>query len=247
MATTLKKFKKCAMKSQSKEIPILFSGLMVRAIMNGKKTMTRRQVVPMRGRQSEWLTTDKINQSPNLEICRSHEGDGYGDLGAQMEHPKGGPLGWVRCPYGKPGDVLWVRENLKQHGELGLSYVADNTDIDESKIPEDYKPYRDYAHCIVPAIHMQKSVARIWLEVVQVRVERLNDINELDAINEGIESHVPVPGDGSIVFKGYNGTRPTYSPLLSFVSLWNEINGNWDANPWVWVISFKVLSTTGKP
>jgi hypothetical protein len=233
-----------------KEIPILFSTPMVQAILQGRKTMTRRIVKPQPTFDT-FLLADIWRPSKNKLVSASHH------FNAKIEEKM-----LPYSPYGKAGDLLWVRETLFQHGELGVSYVADNEWIDEDILTEDYKVYRDYAHCKVPNIHMQKMVARIWLEVTDVRVERLRDISEKDAIAEGIEIE-PCSGYNQLnppdpkymgkkydYPKGYKGQRSTMLvPIESFKSLWRSINGydSWEANPWVWVVSFKVLSTTGKP
>jgi hypothetical protein len=96
-----------------------------------------------------------------------------------------------------------------------------------------------------PSIHMPKEAARIWLEVTEVRVERLHDITEEDAIAEGVEKL-------NNWWKDYTSDQDAYdmqTAMCSFDSLWKKINGeeSWNENPWVWVVSFKVLSTTGKP
>jgi hypothetical protein len=222
-----------------KEIPILFSTPMVQALLAGRKTQTRRIVkekaVPVR---------DEIID------------------GKRMMKPAGWPLlpeseyKEKFCNYGKPGDMLWVRETLFQNGELGLEYVADKEWISEDIIPDDYGPYGgDYAFRNIPNIHMPKWAARIWLQVEDVRVERLHDISEEDAIAEGCESRFHRCGG----FGYYEAGGETQSCeclsweggryYMGFKDLWGEINGaeSWDANPWVWVVTYKVLSTTGKP
>ena len=190
-----------------KEHPILFSTDMVRAILAGTKTQTRRVV-------------------------------------------KGGAAvkAGSRCPYGEVGDLLWVREMLYQEGELGLKYVAGNEWIDNDTIPENHNAYRNYAHCNIPSIHMPKWAARIWLQIEDFRIERLQDISEAGARAEGIEElglySFPIYRD--YLNTGIDGYQ--YEPN-SFRSLWTLINGrhSWDANPWVWVLTFNVISISGKP
>ena len=116
----------------------------------------------------------------------------------------------------------------------------------------------------IPSIHMPKTAARIWLEITGVRVERAQDISEEDAVAEGVlslpesftEKHFPEYSDKLKEWGESNGgqfptTRPPLgpSPAEKFKQLWCEIHGreSWDANPWVWCLEFKVLSTTGKP
>lgn len=152
------------------------------------------------------------------------------------------------------GSILYVRETLRQHGELGLEYLANAEWIDEDIIPESHKPYRNYACCNIPSIYMPKWAARIWEEVVSVRVERLQDITEEDAIAEGIEPDVTglsLTEDGREVMNYYNYAKEGYRyvpPIESYKSLWESINGpgSWDLNPWVWRIETKILST-GRP
>ena len=215
-----------------RERPILFSTPMVQAILAGRKTMTRRIIKPQPDDDGLWNDTDFPR---SLQSTLKGWNGSTENFGESRE--------W-RCPYGQLGDILWVRETLYQHGELGLSYVADNKDIDEAAIPEDYTPYRDYASCKVPAIHMQKSVARIWLEVTDIKVERLQDITDDDAKAEGM-----LHGDQPPKSIGGHPVTMTIDARSEFYSLWCKINGeeSLEANPWVWVVSFKVLSTNGKP
>lgn len=221
-----------------KHIPILFSTEMVKALLDGRKTQTRRIVKP---------------QIPSNDIFylkgkRGGKSVSYGSIETKFE---------VECPYGDNGDILWVRETLYQEGELGLKYVADNEYIDDAVIPEvPFKngSYRNYSFCQVPNIHMPAWAARIFLQVKQIRVERLHCISEQDAIAEGIEL-TPL--------KGYNSKNPMYPkfmgkrydypkhykgvdacqlvPIESFKSLWVAINGreSWESNPWVWVVQFE--------
>jgi hypothetical protein len=242
---------------QRKEIPILFSTQMVQAILKGRKTMTRRIVKPQPSTISVCSKTGEKAPFKYKEVSVMAE-----DLKTtkQISTECEGPYGdIIKCPYGKPGDLLWVRETLYQEGELGLYYVADNEPILEETLPEDYTVYRNYAHCKVPNIHMQKSVARIWLEVTDIRVERLQEISEDDAKAEGVEiikiCNLSDPND-KIRYRDYR-FYDAYAPKArlwvtakrSFETLWQSINGNesWNENPWVWVVYFKILSTTGKP
>jgi hypothetical protein len=195
-----------------KERPILFSTPMVEAILDGRKTQTRRLYK---------------NAPPSV------------DLHAIAKHSK--DYIYSQCPYGKPGDLLWVRESFSpiyRNNELfSCLYKASN------HLPPDRK--------WKPSIHMPKAAARIWLRVKDVRVERLHDITNADAIAEGIEivqSEVFMR-----VFKNYNSPQdeePYFiDPKFSFMSLWCKINGevSWLQNPWVWVVEYDVMSTSGKP
>lgn len=175
----------------AKERPILFSTPMVQAILQGRKTQTRRVVKePFQG----WM-----NKAQNPDWW--------------VEIPE-------QCPYGQPGDVLWVRESFSKIYENGFEYKAGFTDE-----PIKWKP----------SIHMPKAAARIWLRITDVRVERLLAISQYDAIAEGVPNYTN--DDGSKLL-----------PADSFLVLWHSIHGKGsvEANPWVWVLSFEVLSTTGR-
>lgn len=204
-----------------KERPILFSTPMVQAILEGRKTMTRRVVKP----QSAILSD---------EMARS--------LGIQPPIKQNQPV--ISCPYGQPGDVLWVRETYHHTSCLNLSpddetygyvYKADN------------QPWDDLENWNwKPSIYMPKEAARIWLQITNVRVERLQYISEEDAIAEGI---LKEKYDGIDIYYFYpcNDLRDdSYidNPITSFYSLWKSINGqdSWNANPWVWVVEFKRIN-----
>lgn len=194
-----------------KERPILFSAPMVRALLAGTKTQTRRVFKLPRG-------------------CSWYEALG-GEAAGQIQDDEG-PGWWhveeQRCPYGQPGDRLWVRESFCEDPlSFGALYRADG-ELDEQALNAGGK-WR-------PSIHMPRWASRITLEVSGVRVERLQDINEADCIAEGCTG-----GHGSIPGYGYNAT-----PLEHYHWLWNSINGpvSWEANPWVWVVEFKRLNST---
>ena len=185
-----------------KERPILFSGPMVRAILEGRKTQTRRVVKEPYGLKALWF---KALGRPAVS----------------------------QCPYGQPGDRLWVRETW-QPGTWGPSYRADFTEESARRCLNPWKS----------CIHMPRRFSRITLEVTEVRVQRLQDISEEDAQAEGChltasmthgergpgaKSWVEMPKDG---FKGL------------FRELWDSINGQrqgcaWADNPWVWAVSFR--------
>ena len=206
-----------------KEHAILFSTPMVQAILQGRKTQTRRVIKPQP--DSEPYFAGKVN----------------------MWYAENKPKGLSDCPYGQPGDLLWVRETWKK------------ADIPEADGPFEYKaslqnPSAEWNKGIwKPSIHMPKAAARIWLKVKDVRVECLQKISQKDAIAEGIETL----GKRSLTidkpyYKNYisdDWENGWLNPINSFDSLWCKINGeqSWYANPWVWVVEFEVVSTTGKP
>ena len=219
-----------------KERPIIFSTDMVKAILEGRKTQTRRVLNP----QPEELID--LTGIDDYEIGNVLEDKSSGDF--EIRLPNYEWLADIRNPYGQPGDLLWVRETWAMYLD---GFIAKSTNTFFKGVK--WKP----------SIHMKKVYAQIWLEITDIRVERLQDISYQDAKAEGIEP-IGENCEGATLFRNYENP-PDYiaegelSSRLSFRSLWDSINskpGNrkpvtWNANPWVWVVSFKVLSTSGKP
>ena len=229
---------------------------MVRADLEDRKAMTRRVVKPYR----KHPIVNLADAEPTLGYSGRHnDPDSWGyeflDDGAPA------PLSaWPElCPYGQPGDRLWVREawrvpislddlSGKQIAEKCLDagyrkpwcpiqYEADGARISE----KDWREFGPHPNTQVPgryrhARFMPRWASRITLEVTGVRVERLQDINEADAIAEGLLRD----GDG---WRGAPDLPWFASPVAAYRSLWESINGagNWAANPWVWVVEFKRL------
>ncbi|MBY5961938.1 hypothetical protein [Marinobacter nauticus] len=215
----------------SNEKPILFKDDMIRAILEGRKTQTRR-IVP------EW-------QRPSL----THDGDRY--ISIAQRHPRWGfgVFGKTEdecmanyndeyaslCPFGKPGDRLWVRETFadeaggtrKFPGEH-IYYRADGDGVDLQ------------GGCWTPSIHMPRWASRITLEVTGVRVERLQDISERDSREEGARFELAEIDSVRL------GAEASHRG--GFQNLWQRINGpdSWYANPWVWVIKFKRIDQEAK-
>lgn len=197
------------------ERPILFNAPMVRAILDGSKTQTRRVITNHPGDQ--W----------------TH--DGFGRI--TSKHPKQDRFGLfvrrglgtdfpecdiVPCPYGQPGDQLWVREAWART-TVGLGT--------EMVVYREGDNRTDYGGPWKPGIHMFRRDSRISLEITRVRVERLQDISEGDAIAEGVSVHPDHHG---------RPRESIYSPVQAYRDLWESINGpdSWSANPWVWVVEF---------
>lgn len=230
-----------------KETPILFSSEMVRAIIAGSKTMTRRVVKKQPNSKAThfkyspvwklepWVAEFQYHDSPCWEITDSY-----------------------KCPYGKPGDLLWVRETWfrgeDDYCRKEMYYRADRGEVPLLVDGDGYmvvKKDGSPASPWKPSIHMPKTASRIWLQITDIRVERLQSITEKDALAEGIHQYE----DGT--FKNYfdqSGMREqdgveAHLATGSFCSLWASINGidSWRANPWTWVVSFRVLSTSGRP
>lgn len=198
-----------------KERPILFSGPMVRAILEGRKTMTRRVVKPQphEGVDAvEWQ--DQIIVGMNVP-----DQSGFAMMrGGVIESEA------IRCPYGAPCDRLWVRETFgypEDNKENGIVYRATDQTWDDASTK----------HCKTmlwkPSIFMPRWASRITLEITGVRVERLQDITDADALAEGACHHDPRAKDGCY--------------RSAFEGLWESINGaaSWDANPFVWVVEFR--------
>lgn len=145
--------------------------------------------------------------------------------------------GEVSCPYGQPGDRLWVRESWRVCGGCEYEYQQDHSQVmyrathQEDGFPLGWESYKWR-----PSIHMPRWASRINLEITAVRVERLADISKDDAMAEGIVIQ-PDGGFGLADSTHYNFSDPTDS----YASLWESINGagSWFANPWVWVVEFK--------
>lgn len=196
-----------------KERPILFSGPMVRAILNGKKTQTRRVI--------KWPVSDHSGE---------HKIDPMVRYGGYWYKP-------TECnPYGKVGDRLWVRETFAHcpkdfKDTNGIIYRADG-------VYNDYVATNEWH----PSIHMARSESRIALEITGIRVERVQDITEEDAKAEGIQLIAGTHQKVDPITYTIGEKEPiTYRFLYS--GLWDNINlkrsYGWDSNPWVWVIEFK--------
>ncbi|HBR6817724.1 TPA: hypothetical protein ACF7WS_003549 [Klebsiella pneumoniae] len=227
-----------------KERGMIFNGEMVRAILDGRKTQTRRPI--------------KWKQTRFTEIGEREDGSKW-PWSEDAEHSCDF---WHPCPFGAVGDRIWVRETwgVASHAfsddGLMIDWVPDRpaTAIHEMPFGNGYYSgyaiyaadgdftwgdddgYEDGRSCWKPSIHMPRAASRILLEITNVRVERLNAISQEDAQAEGME---------------LAGWRPTYSdpdsggevmtPYDNFAELWSSIYGeeSWNANPWVWVIEFK--------
>lgn len=242
-----------------KERPILFSAPMVRAILAGQKTQTRRIVKPqpvIEGGQFSWKTTGwsvigpakSAREIGRIGICTGGMMTGMPDL----------------CPYGypgdseEPGDRLWVRETWRhtastlEEARAITEDITSGTAVDwratyidrlmtelgfsreDAEMADDFENWR-------PSIHMPRWASRILLEIVSVRAEPLQDISEADCWAEGIEE---VMHDFDELGQAQMAKRlgcciDDAKPL--YAQLWESINGagSWDANPWVWVVEFK--------
>lgn len=208
-----------------KERPILMRGEMVRATLDETKTQTRRGVKAPDGTES--IRSNFSDAS--LWVC---------------EVPNDGRCYDIKCPYGKPGDRLWVKEThwrygkwkpngLTKKGKKAWAFVAmDNLVRYDEEIAERVKRGKSGWHKR-PSIFMPRRLSRITLEIVAVRVERLNDISEADCYAEGI-ARPKSPNLGSDVTRRDNA-------IHAYRTLWESINGKGSLakNPWVWVITFK--------
>jgi hypothetical protein len=222
-----------------KERPILFSGPMVRALLEGRKTQTRRLIKPQP--KKDPMTGDFV-------------------LMLSPHHGVTGLRSWLEaCPYGQPGERLWVKEaayiakpnfgdpqfdtHKDNEGRGRVVDYAATMDADAVRCAEDFGVKK------TPSIHMPRWASRLLLEVVEVRAERLQDITEADAIAEGARHFPDLPSLSRYgqdprwsFFDATSVDQCLGSARHAFGNAWNKINGaraDWDANPWVWAISFK--------
>lgn len=209
-----------------KYIPILFSTLMVQALLAGRKTMTRRVVKGIEITENEGNFNFQSKKAWGQNVSKENLTDTFLGFGSE-------------CPYGKVGDVLWVRESYcpKYFDDGKHGFKADwNKTAAEYVTEPKWKP----------SLFMPKEACRLFLEITNIKVERLGDISEEDAISEGIEvayyKNEVIKFDGRTCYKLKNN-EVTDSPIQVFKFLWQSINGadSWNKNPWVWVIEFKQI------
>lgn len=186
------------------EHPILFSSEMVRAILEGRKTQTRRVIKPQ----------------PYWEVGR--------DI---MQYP-------LDCPYGQPGDRLWVRETWASHPQLNK---VKPKHLNCAEIYYRATCDNDSHYSWRPSIHMPRWASRITLEVTGVRVERVRDITAEDAVKEGWQEDCG--WDNFTNGQVFRSDTPV--SVIDFAYLWDSINAkrghSWESNPWVFVVEFKVV------
>ena len=216
-----------------KERPILFSAPMIRAILAGTKTQTRRLIKPV-GNDKGFVLQD---YGDGFWPYRSEDGESgfYRDRDGYDTEER------IKCPHGQPGDRLWVRESFSgpycMEAQDGMAAAPPSTWAHESRIwywADGDPTHGDWTRPR-PSIHMPRWASRITLEITGVRVERLHEISDADAMAEGMESYA-LNGKPSV-------TGKLNLPSEYYRYLWESINGpgSWDANPWVWCVSFSRL------
>ncbi|HBV7188936.1 MULTISPECIES: hypothetical protein [Klebsiella pneumoniae complex] len=202
---------------------MIFNAEMVRAILDGQKTQTRR---PIKWKQTRF--TEIGEREDGSKWPWSEDADHAFDF-------------WHPCPFGSVGDRIWVRETFQGplfDFDLMDSYCKDSTPFEKSEFcvykadgvpaPEFYDADDELHCCWRPSIHMPRWASRILLEITDVRVERLKSISDRDALREGCNAADMKSGD---------------CVADVFARLWASIYGSdsWNANPWVWVIEFKCV------
>lgn len=229
-----------------RERPILFSGEMVRAILAGEKTQTRR-------------VATKDPSTKSIEWVEDAETLPAGDLYTGWAKHCGAPVCIpLKCPHGFPGDVLWIRETWARHTLCGsdpAEFIVMKADGSSWQCKNDGPPDRcchkmDYPDWGVsrwrPSIHMPRWASRLSLLITDIRVERVQEISEEDAVAEGVDGD-PLPELSSdeielLDYPLWDEARPAAS---RFSLLWDSINGKrgfgWEKNSWVWCVSFEPI------
>ncbi len=197
--------------------PILFSGPMIRALLVGTKTQTRRVLKP-----SKWAEKYPVLNPNGIEHGAWWWDGVLSGVGASQD-----------CPYGKPGDFLWVKES---HRLLACECTETCRVAGHVHYSADESGYEGASmQRLRPSIHMPRWASRLTLRITEVRVQRLQEISEDDACAEGCPNVCmrPTGDDNGTAIHGPDG----------YIALWESINGpgSWDANPWVWCISFEVI------
>jgi hypothetical protein len=230
-----------------KERPILFSGPMVQAILSGTKTQTRRVIKPQpwfmpeahdHGARWAWAYSEQAWEAENGIVW-----------GAKFPTEQLAQRDYFRdhCPYGAPGDQLWVRETWRVNGNEHDYAMADSDRV-FYRADEDWNGGAGWR----PSIFMPRWASRITLEVANVRVQRLQDITEEDARYEGVDKNwlgddcPPEYADEWMNYEDDEEGFPCLSARDSFRTLWDHIDGKregcaWQANPWVWAVTFRAV------
>jgi hypothetical protein len=231
-------------KTELKERPIIMGAESVRAILEERKTQTRRVIDPRRYNIGGW---DMPVSKSDIEAGYPVYQDNNGDFHSVVE----------RCPYGKVGDRLWVRETVffetfHQQSDEELERDGFNPNIGVWVYRADNHDYPTITANWTSPMFMPREASRITLEITDIRVERLQDITEDDAIEEGVEfgsgweeecGEGYCTGEGWMDYKSFDYGCST--PKDSYCTLWDSLNAKrgypWESNPWVWVVTFKVI------
>ncbi len=205
----------------SKERPILFSGPMVRAIIEGRKTQTRRVLKPQPSCPATMFDYDYRGRA----VC-IWPADHVTEEGLRPDY-------FAACPYGRVGDRLWVREAWWQPPIITSKLLREGADTwpKAGYAADGDTQYEVLGWKKRPSIHMPRWASRITLEITDIRVQRVREISDMDAMAEGVEWN-----------RGPCRAGHT-NPISAFKSLWDSINSKrcfgWEVNPWAWAITFK--------
>jgi hypothetical protein len=202
---------------ENKMRPILFSPAMVEAVLSGQKTQTRRIIKP------------QPDPSFHVQVGTGLSLDGNGVFGAL--YSKGGiHADFVKCPYGKVGDILWVREKWLD-ASIGKKDLRDVIYFSS----ESGKLYDKQGAKWKPSIFMPREACRIFLKITDIRIEVLNKISDDDCLAEGVYK------EKDYYYVG--GKFKSSDPKWAFLQLWESINGvnSWDNNPFLWVVKFEII------
>jgi len=198
--------------------PILFNSDMVRALLDGRKGQTRRPINPQPDPQCDKVIFDSLAQNWAVIGGDSNDARDYGLLDT------------IKCPLGKPGDMLWVREAFCSDWGDDIAYKADDHSGHGARNAGYIKEPK-----YKPSIHMPRWVSRLTLKISDVRVERVQDITEEDAKSEGVPK-LAMDEDRKFYQLKNEGSYRT-----GFAGVWNHIYSSWDDNPYIWAASFDVI------
>lgn len=206
-----------------KERPILFNAEMVNAILEGRKNQTRRVINP----QPTFSNKTGFNWEKRGKTWMYGLGSDYAETVRNFTR---------NCPVGRVGDRLWVREAFTDLSGTGIEHRDSKGKLQRYAYAADCpkgsygdEARKEFGIKWKPSIHMPRAASRITLEITKIRVERLNDISQEDAIAEGVPCiELGVIGELCVA---------------QFADIWESVYGadSWDANPWVWVIEFEVV------
>lgn len=220
-----------------KERPILFTGAAVKATLTGLKTQFRRPLNPQ----------PSIDAAGNL--CWNGINFGQDMAGRpnwttlESQLPRG-RTGRVHCPFGKAGERLWVRESFADLRGTGIEYRPDPSGpirrfafaADTAAGSSADVARKDYGVKWRPSVHMPREASRLLLEITRVRVERLQQISDADALAEGVEEL-----NGRFTHNG--GLTESRSAAAALARQWDDAGGTWVSNPWVWVVKYKRIES----